>query len=74
MERHARLGHGSLDHLVRFLVEKLKQQIVQHAVLDQQVATAVLPVPTDAGPYIVTLVRGDAEEPWLAERIRPASQ
>ncbi len=31
-------------------------------------------VPTDAGPYIVTLVRGSADEPWLAERIRPAGQ
>lgn len=28
-------------------------------------------VPTDAGPYIVTLTRSDALQPWLAERIRP---
>jgi hypothetical protein len=37
------------------------------------VATLV-EVPTDAGAYIVTLVRGSTEEPWLAERIRPAGQ
>lgn len=38
-----------------------------------EVATLV-EVPTDAGPYIVTLVRGSSSEPWLAERIRPAGQ
>lgn len=38
-----------------------------------EVATLV-EVPTDAGLYIVTLVRGSADEPWLAERIRPAGQ
>lgn len=37
------------------------------------VATLV-EVPTDAGPYIVTLVRGGTDEPWLAERIRPAGE
>ena len=37
------------------------------------VATLV-EVPTDAGIYVVTLVRGSTEESWLAERIRPAAQ
>lgn len=35
---------------------------------------ALVEVPTDAGPYIVTLVRDSADQPWLAERIRPAGQ
>jgi len=38
-----------------------------------EVATLV-EVPTDAGLYVVTLVRGSPNEPWLAERIRPAGQ
>lgn len=29
-------------------------------------------LPTDDGPYIVTLTRGSVDEPWLAERVRPA--
>lgn len=29
-------------------------------------------IPTDAGPYNITLTRPDASSPWLAERIRPA--
>ncbi|WP_430648130.1 hypothetical protein [Agromyces sp. GXS1127] len=28
-------------------------------------------VPTDSGPYVITLTRSDASQPWLAERIRP---
>ena len=32
----------------------------------------IVEVPTDAGAYNVTLTRGDASAPWLAERIRPA--
>lgn len=44
-------------------------------VLDASTDVATLvEVPTDAGPYIVTLVRGSTDEPWLAERIRPAGQ
>ena len=31
-------------------------------------------VPTDAGLYTVTLVRDSADQPWLAERIRPAGR
>lgn len=43
------------------------------AVMDASTDVATLvQVPTDAGDYIVTLVRGSTEEPWLAERIRPA--
>lgn len=38
-----------------------------------EVATLV-EVPTDAGLYIVTLVRDGGDQPWLAERIRPAGQ
>jgi hypothetical protein len=38
-----------------------------------EVATLV-EVPTDAGLYTVTLVRDSADQPWLAERIRPAGQ
>ena len=37
------------------------------------VATLVS-VPTDAGDYIVTLVRDSVDRPWLTERIRPAGQ
>lgn len=45
------------------------------AVLEASTDVATLvEVPTDAGAYIVTLVRGSTEEPWLAERIRPAGQ
>lgn len=45
------------------------------AVLEASTDVATLvEVPTDAGPYIVTLVRGSSAEPWLAERIRPAGQ
>ena len=44
-------------------------------VLDASTDVATLvEVPTDAGAYIVTLVRGSTDEPWLAERIRPAGQ
>lgn len=44
-------------------------------VLDASTDVATLvEVPTDAGAYIVTLVRGSTTEPWLAERIRPAGQ
>lgn len=44
-------------------------------VLDASTDVATLvEVPTDAGPYIVTLVRGSTAERWLAERIRPAGQ
>ncbi len=44
-------------------------------VLDASTDVATLvEVPTDAGPYIVTLVRGSTTERWLAERIRPAGQ
>lgn len=44
-------------------------------VLDASTDVATLvQVPTDAGAYIVTLVRGSTKEPWLAERIRPAGQ
>ncbi len=32
----------------------------------------IVEVPTDAGPYNVTLTRPDSSSPWLAERIRPA--
>ena len=32
----------------------------------------IVQVPTDAGLYNVTLSRGGVDEPWLAERIRPA--
>lgn len=32
----------------------------------------IVQVPTDAGPYNITLTRRDANSPWLAERIRPA--
>ncbi len=32
----------------------------------------IVEVPTDAGPYNVTLTRTDVSAPWLAERIRPA--
>lgn len=31
-------------------------------------------VPTDAGPYVVLLVRADGNAPWLAEQIRPLEQ
>lgn len=32
----------------------------------------IVRLPTDAGPYNVTLTRPDASAPWLADRIRPA--
>jgi hypothetical protein len=32
----------------------------------------IVQVPTDAGPYNVSLSRADASAPWLADRIRPA--
>lgn len=32
----------------------------------------IVQIPTDAGPYNITLSRGGVDEPWLAERIRPA--
>jgi hypothetical protein len=32
----------------------------------------IVQVPTDAGPYNVSLSRADTSEPWLADRIRPA--
>jgi hypothetical protein len=32
----------------------------------------IVEVPTDVGPYNVTLIRQDATAPWLADRIRPA--
>ncbi|MEO5536053.1 MAG: hypothetical protein ABIR17_13090 [Pseudolysinimonas sp.] len=32
----------------------------------------IVEVPTDAGAYNVTLIRGDPTAPWLADRIRPA--
>ncbi|MBN9630059.1 MAG: hypothetical protein J0I18_05560 [Actinobacteria bacterium] len=32
----------------------------------------IVQVPTDAGPYNITLTRTDPSSPWLAERIRPA--
>lgn len=35
------------------------------------VTYAIVDVPTDAGPYTVTLTRDDEDRPWLAERIRP---
>lgn len=37
------------------------------------VATLV-EVPTDVGPYVVSLTRSSPEQPWLTERIRPAGQ
>ena len=44
-------------------------------VLDASTDVATLvEVPTDAGAYLVTRVRGSTDEPWLAERIRPAGQ
>lgn len=32
----------------------------------------IVQVPTDAGPYNITLTRSDTSSPWLADRIRPA--
>ncbi len=32
----------------------------------------IVQLPTDAGPYNITLTRPGADAPWLAERIRPA--
>lgn len=32
----------------------------------------IVRIPTDAGPYNITLTRPDSSSPWLAERIRPA--
>lgn len=32
----------------------------------------IVQVPTDAGPYNVSLTRPDDQAPWLADRIRPA--
>jgi len=32
----------------------------------------IVQVPTDVGPYNVTLIRASASAPWLADRIRPA--
>lgn len=32
----------------------------------------IVEVPTDVGPYNVSLIRGDTTSPWLADRIRPA--
>jgi len=32
----------------------------------------IVQVPTDVGAYNVTLIRGSASAPWLADRIRPA--
>ena len=34
--------------------------------------TLIVRIPTDAGPYNITLTRPDSSSPWLAERIRPA--
>lgn len=33
----------------------------------------IVEVPTDAGPYNVSLSRPSADAPWLADRIRPAT-
>ncbi|RGE19086.1 hypothetical protein [Leucobacter sp. wl10] len=32
----------------------------------------IVRIPTDNGPYNITLTRPDTSSPWLAERIRPA--
>lgn len=32
----------------------------------------IVEVPTDVGPYNVTLIRSDPDSSWLADRIRPA--
>ncbi len=44
-------------------------------VLDGSTEVAlVIQVPTDAGPYTVSLSRTSTSSPWLADRIRPAER
>jgi hypothetical protein len=34
----------------------------------------IVRIPTDNGPYNITLTRPNAAAPWLADRIRPAEE
>lgn len=36
--------------------------------------SARVQVPTDAAPYVVTLIRQDVHSPWLADRIEPVER
>ena len=39
---------------------------------DSTDVSLIVQVPTDVGPYNITLTRPNASAPWLADRIRPA--